>query len=361
MLHIFNPNRTPDLNGKHKLENDKPLVTVLMAVYNAEAYLRDAVESILNQTFRKFEFLIIDDGSTDGSAAIIRSYNDPRIRFVQNGKNLGLTATLNCGTGLASCELIARMDADDISYPERLAKQYRYFQHHPECVLLSNAVRNVWADKKKTRDVFFNNDFIYYELIFTCKINTPTVMYKKRVLEDEGGYLTRYSEDFNLWWRLSRKYPIHHDNEILLDYRYSDTSLWKESKKQEYGYAEYEQIASNIRYYSDGKLSFTYDEVDFLRRDLKPLLAKKGPAFLANCFRKLDRLNAFVLRKEKGTARFDNIKRAAAEKKRERIRNLRRCMSNAQIILLLLRLKYWTLLREEFTFPLTKRFAKIFR
>lgn len=343
-------------NSKHNVQNSKPVITVLMPVYNAEAYLREAIESILNQTFWDFEFLIIDDGSTDSSAAIIRSYTDPRIRFVQNEKNLGLTATLNRGTGLASCELIARMDADDISYPDRIEKQYRYFQEHPECVLLSNAIRNVSADKTKTRKVFFNNDFIYYDLIFTCKINTPTVMYKKRVLEDEGGYLTRYAEDFNLWWRLSRKYPVHHDNEILLDYRYSEASLWKESRKEEYGYAEYEQIASNIRYYSDGQLTFNYDEVDFLRRNLKPLLAKRGEAFLVHCFRKLDRLNAFVLAKEKGTERFENIKHAAVEKKKERIRNLRRCMSDSQIILLLVKLNYWGLLWEELRFSFTKRF-----
>lgn len=339
------------------MENFEPVITVLMPVYNAEAYLREAIESILNQTFQDFEFLIIDDGSTDGSAAIVRSYTDPRIRFVQNEKNLGLTATLNRGTALASCELIARMDADDISYPERLEKQYRYFQHHPECVLLSNAIRNVSADKKKTRAVFFNNDFIYYELIFTCKINTPTVMCKKSVLEAEGGYLTRYSEDFNLWWRLSRKYAIHHDNEILLDYRYSESSLWKESKKQEYSYAEYEQIAGNIRHYSDGRLTFTYDEVNFLRSDLKPLLAKKGTAFLSNCFQRLDELNGFVFEKEKGTNRFGNIRLAATEKKRERIRNLRRCMSRAQILLLLVKLKYWSLLWEELKFSFTRRFA----
>jgi len=106
----------------------KPLVTVLMPVYNAERFLSEAMDSILNQTLINFEFLIIDDGSHDSSLKIIRSYDDPRIRLVQNEKNLGISATLNKGINLASADLIARMDADDISYPERLQKQYDYLK-----------------------------------------------------------------------------------------------------------------------------------------------------------------------------------------------------------------------------------------
>src|SRR3712207_1463638 len=115
----------------------KPDVTVLMPVFNAEKYIRKSIESILNQTFKSFEFLIIDDGSRDNSAGIVRSYADSRIRFIQNDKNLGITATLNKGIELASCELIARMDADDFSYPQRLERQYAYFQKHPDCALVS--------------------------------------------------------------------------------------------------------------------------------------------------------------------------------------------------------------------------------
>ena len=115
----------------------KPLVTVLMPVYNGEKYLREAMDSILKQTLTNFEFLIIDDGSKDSSVKIINSYNDPRIKLVKNEINLGISKTLNRGIELASAELIARMDADDISYPSRLQKQYDYFTNNPECALLS--------------------------------------------------------------------------------------------------------------------------------------------------------------------------------------------------------------------------------
>ena len=128
-----------------------PRVTVLMPVYNAERFLREAIDSILGQSFKHFEFLIIDDGSTDASADIIASYRDSRIRFVRNRTNLGITPTLNKGIALASCELIARMDADDISHPQRLQKQFGYMKRNPECALLSSWARVISEDGKFIR------------------------------------------------------------------------------------------------------------------------------------------------------------------------------------------------------------------
>src|SRR2546423_6687976 len=106
----------------------RPRVSVLMPVYDVAKYLREAIDSILGQTFTDFEFIIIDDASTDRSAEIINSYNDPRIRFIQNEKNVGLIATLNRGLDLAYGEYLARMDQDDVSLPERLAKQVAFME-----------------------------------------------------------------------------------------------------------------------------------------------------------------------------------------------------------------------------------------
>ena len=332
-----------------------PLVTVLMPVYNAERHLREAIESILGQTLKDFEFLIIDDGSSDASTDIVRSYDDPRIRFVLNEKNLGITATLNKGIQLASSELIARMDADDISRPDRLLKQYHFFQQHPDCVLLSSAVRHIYSNNKRPRDVHFKNETVYYELIFNTRIYHPTVMYRRSVLLREGGYQTRYAEDFNLWWRLSRKYEFFHDDQILLDYRYTDSSLWKVTKRDEYDLAEYEQIVSNINSYSNGRLSFTYDEVDFLRKDLRQLVREKGLGFIRDCFRKLDSLNQQILEKEKGGKWYESIKMGSMEKRRERISNLRRFVPARRFIPLLIQLGYLDLLVDELKRPITKR------
>ncbi|MBN2301281.1 MAG: glycosyltransferase family 2 protein, partial [Lentisphaerae bacterium] len=96
-----------------------PKITVLMAVYNGERYVREAINSILGQTFADFEFLIINDGSTDHSRELISSYHDPRLRLIDNDHNLGLTKSLNRGIAAARGEYLARMDADDVSVPER--------------------------------------------------------------------------------------------------------------------------------------------------------------------------------------------------------------------------------------------------
>jgi glycosyltransferase involved in cell wall biosynthesis len=113
-----------------------PRISVVMSVYNGEKYLRQAIESILQQTYTDFEFIIIDDGSTDSSREIIQSYDDKRIRLVINEQNIGLTKSLNKGIRLAKGEFIARMDADDISLPQRFEKQVAYLDSHPEVGVL---------------------------------------------------------------------------------------------------------------------------------------------------------------------------------------------------------------------------------
>ncbi|PKM79101.1 MAG: glycosyltransferase family 2 protein, partial [Firmicutes bacterium HGW-Firmicutes-13] len=112
--------------------NHYPLVTVLMSVYNGEKYLNKAIESILDQTFADYEFLIIDDGSTDNSLEIINLHHDPRIRLIINPENYGLTKTLNIGICLAQGYLIARADADDFFEPTRLEKQIDFLQKHQD-------------------------------------------------------------------------------------------------------------------------------------------------------------------------------------------------------------------------------------
>ena len=109
-----------------------PKVTVLMPVYNARFYLSKAISSIINQTFKDFEFLIFNDGSTDNSADIIYSYNDRRIRFFNSEQNFGYVYHLNYGIEIAKGEYIARMDADDISFPTRLEKQVAFMDKNPE-------------------------------------------------------------------------------------------------------------------------------------------------------------------------------------------------------------------------------------
>lgn len=112
-----------------------PTITVLMPVFNCELYIKDAVDSILNQTYNNFEFLIIDDASTDETVSIIKAYTDSRIKLIEKPINTGLTNSLNQGLKLAKGKYIARMDGDDISLPERFEKQITFLEKNPEVVL----------------------------------------------------------------------------------------------------------------------------------------------------------------------------------------------------------------------------------
>ena len=125
-----------------------PIVTVLMSVYNGERYLNEAIDSILAQTFTDFEFLIIDDASTDSTPKILHSYDDPRIRIVTNEENLGLTKSLNKGLALAQGEYIARMDADDISLPERLMMQLNFLIDNKTVPLVGSGAIMIDEDGK---------------------------------------------------------------------------------------------------------------------------------------------------------------------------------------------------------------------
>ncbi len=143
-----------------------PELSVVMPVYNASRFLKEAIESILQQTFTDFEFIIIDDCSTDNSVAIIKSYKDDRIQLYFNDKNSGISYTLNKGIKLANAEWIARMDSDDISYPERLQKQHDFILQHPDGDLFSCWVNVVDQDKKFIRQDLFESRFYYYNLYF---------------------------------------------------------------------------------------------------------------------------------------------------------------------------------------------------
>ena len=126
-----------------------PKITVLLPVYNCELYVRTAIESILNQTFTDFEFLIIDDASTDKTLAVLKKIKDSRIQLIEKPVNSGYTNSLNYGLQMAKGKYIARMDGDDISHPERFAKQIVYLEAHPEVVVCGTTYKIVGNDKQK--------------------------------------------------------------------------------------------------------------------------------------------------------------------------------------------------------------------
>lgn len=201
-----------------------PLVSVLLPVYNCERYLADAIDSILSQTFSDFEFIIIDDGSTDRSSEVMAGFGDLRIRIIQQ-ENRGLAATLNRGIGLATGKYIARQDQDDLSYPERLGQQVDFMEAHPDCVLLGTWAQIMEIDRVVNR--FHRHPVDEAELRYLMLFNNPfvhsSVMLRRTTLAQVGGYTTdperQPPEDFELWSRLARAGGIANLGEVLLAYR----------------------------------------------------------------------------------------------------------------------------------------------
>jgi glycosyltransferase involved in cell wall biosynthesis len=217
--------------GIHRSSGTRmPKVTVLMAVYHGERYIREAVESILCQTFRDFQFLIINDGSTDNTRDLILSYDDPRIVLVDNEHNVGQTRSLNRGLDLAAGELIARQDADDISEPERLAKQVAFLDRHPEVALLGTWYKEI--DLHGTvvgdRKLPCNTTDIRWSLLFFCPFVHSSAMLRKSVVSKQIGFYKEAlacSQDYELWHRIARRFPVANLPEPLVRLRTTPWSM----------------------------------------------------------------------------------------------------------------------------------------
>ncbi len=192
------------------MSTSSPTISVLMPAYNAEKYLATAVESILNQTYSDFEFIIIDDGSTDASGQIIQNYakKDPRIVAVQNKQNRGICQALNKGLEIASGQYIARMDTDDWSYSHRLEQQLNFIESHPEVVICGASIeicdeslntlnkrKYPLTDEETRKKIFRINPFAH-----------PATFYKTELAKKVGGYnpQLRDVEDYDFYFRLGQ-------------------------------------------------------------------------------------------------------------------------------------------------------------
>ncbi len=258
------------------MDKQKPLVTVLMPVYNAERFLTAAIDSILQQTLWNFEFLIINDGSKDSTVSIIESYNDPRIKLVHNEENLGISATLNKGILLAGSDLIARMDADDISYPQRLQKQYQLMIANPDCAMVSSYTNVISEQGPFIKSEVSRDRMLYYNLHFECSIYHPTVMFRRNCVAAVNMYDIPYAEDFNLFWKLANKYRIRQIEEVLLDYRISGNSTHLVHKRKEYDEAIFYVLRRNLNYYFRKPVKISDEYLYALRYDFEPILKHRN-------------------------------------------------------------------------------------
>lgn len=208
-----------------------PRVSVVMGVFNGLPHLERAIRSIAAQTFSDWEFVIIDDASTDGSAEVIERYagQDKRIVFHRNMRNAGLGAVLRAGVAMARGELIARMDADDISVPQRLAHQVEFFDKHPATDVLGSHALDVTEDEVPVRErkVPATHERIV-SLIWSCPIIHPTVMFRREAILAAGSYSAdlRRRQDYDLWFRCVRAgLKFANIQQPLVHYLYSDETL----------------------------------------------------------------------------------------------------------------------------------------
>lgn len=198
-----------------------PLVSVILPVFNGSAFLRESIDSILSQTYGNLELVIIDDASVDGSIDIISSYVDKRIRIIRHDANAGLIATLNEGLQLAKGHYVARMDADDISLPERLKHQVEFMETHPGVALLGTQISIIGTELPE-REIISGKGPVKAALLFSCIIPHPTVMLRSELVrKHEWRYDKRHfhCEDFGLWNEIARSYDVDILPEILLKYR----------------------------------------------------------------------------------------------------------------------------------------------
>ena len=206
------------------MDTSTPAISVLMSVYNAGRFLAPALESVLAQTFSNFELIAIDDGSTDGSAAVLAEFaaHDRRIRVLVQ-EHLGRVATLNRGLALARAPVVARMDADGISRPDRFAKQIAHLGENPPVAAVSGATDVIDESGTYLRTDVFPTlpDAIKSELLYRSCVSHPAVMARTDVLRSVGGYRrnAQYAEDHDLWLRISEVSQVANLPDVLLSYR----------------------------------------------------------------------------------------------------------------------------------------------
>ena len=189
------------------MTNSRPKISVLMPVYNCEKFLKKAIDSILNQTFDNFEYIIINDGSTDNSLNIIKSYEDKRIKIINNSKNLGISRSLNKGIRQAKGEYLARQDSDDISDEDRFKIQLEYIMNN-DVDLVDTSIIYIDEDDNFIRNYakrVYNPEETLSHLFF-YEINHETIMCKRSLIEkNKIQYYDRPAEDYCLFTRLAKK------------------------------------------------------------------------------------------------------------------------------------------------------------
>ena len=291
------------------------MVSVIMPAYNAEKYIAQAIESILGQTYGDFEFIIINDCSCDRTEEIILTYDDPRIVYLKNQQNLGVAKTLNKGLAMAKGEYIARMDADDIAMPERLAKQVAFLDGNEDVAVLGTNVETFnEAGTICTGWSATDPEQMKVDLLFACGLAHPSVMMRTEAIRQLGGYDPEFNglEDYELWCRVTEKYQITTLPDILLKYRIHGSQVTQNPSQR------YLELMRELKARQIQQLGVEIQNCDvFLRYCQGETLGSADEIkALDACFASLEEANAkkYLYNEEKLRASFQSVIGGAAAK-----------------------------------------------
>lgn len=238
-------------------------LAVLMPAYNAAAYLKESIDSVLNQTFANFDLYIYDDCSSDTTEALVLSYRNPRIFFRKNDSNLGIAKTLNKGLEelLPQYEYIARMDADDWCFPQRFEKQLRYMDDKPKVILCGTQgywLKDMHQNPLKGWEYPTNAEYIRYYLLFAASFGHSSVIFRSQSIVDHA---LRYDEtistceDWDLWTRIAQIGEMVNLPEFLMKYRILENSNHRSMEKMDQQMEERSNIIANYWNYFEISLS----------------------------------------------------------------------------------------------------------
>lgn len=252
-------------------------ISVIMSVYNDEIYVAEPIESILSQTFQNFEFIIVDDGSTDNSLELIKGYSDPRIIILEQ-ENVGLTKSLNSAIKVAQGKYIARMDSDDISHKERLQSQFTFLEAHPEYALVGTNVMKIDYDSQEIEKNFtkYSDEEIRQTFKTRNCMAHGSVMINKKLVGESLHYdeSFKYAQDYQLWTKIAHQYKVANLEEHLYQLRLHNTSISQQKIEEQSIYA------AIVAYEFEHQVKMNDREVEVTHNDL--LRKKIGVILLMN-------------------------------------------------------------------------------
>jgi glycosyltransferase involved in cell wall biosynthesis len=252
-------------------------LTVILPVYNGEKYLKKCIDSILNQTFRDFEFLIIDDSSNDSSSSIIKNFDDSRIKLITNIQNQGLTKILNKGLKIANGNYIARIDQDDFSFKDRLFKQMEYLYQNPKTKLIGSSCNVIDENDKILKSIKCPNSRkkILEKFVKSNPFMHSSVIFDKETALNLGGYPESFvhAQDFSLWYSITSSNEVYNLSDKLVNIRWhNERATLSETNKK---HIKNDSIRVYRQALRNKEISIFHRIIGYLRLALKPWIIRE--------------------------------------------------------------------------------------